>query len=117
MLSNYVVDTDSVDLWAMQNALCGILVLWAAKEIWWRWPLFGLLLIGCLRDVFLWRDGVGWEPFKHAADVNFLAEEAVFYVGGILHAAHLIALHVRSGSIFRLHRVLRGRQALNPRGA
>jgi len=90
MLSAYVVDTDSVDIWAMCNCLNGLLVLYVARHLWWGALMFGLLLNGCFADVLWWANLISWGAFKQAIDLIFKGEMAVLYSLGGWNAAAIL---------------------------
>lgn len=100
ILSDYVVDTSSYDLWALFNGINGLicLYLWEEGEQAHDWMiiLYLLHLSGCYFDVLWWGELVSWASFKGAIDLIFMGEIAIlFCVGGRDAADHVRNLVVR----------------------
>lgn len=83
LLSAYVVDTNSIDVWSFCNMLNGLLVLYIARDKDWGKALVALLLCALANDVLYWSRGVSWASFRDMATLIFLTENALFLaIGG-----------------------------------
>lgn len=118
--SSFLIDTDSVDLWALFNGINGCLCLYLwhqnGQKPDWLILLYVLLLSGCYFDVLYWAELLPWRSFKGAIDLIFISEIALLYAVGRDDARNLIFSHVRRWRLFLRDGVLQPAKALMRRG-